>query len=72
MQRSVLLGARRLSLSSRISLALRTELVSESSARRTIALGAHKLDFNAALVGALQYQRAALDVARQTAQGAGR
>eukprot|EP00965_Chrysotila_dentata_P165427 5463071-Pleurochrysis_carterae.AAC.1 len=41
----VLLGARRLPLSLRISRAVRTALVFELSARRVIALGAHELDF---------------------------
>eukprot|EP00965_Chrysotila_dentata_P022378 740708-Pleurochrysis_carterae.AAC.2 len=44
----VLLGAHRLSLSSKTGRALRTALVFELNARRAIALGAHELDFNAA------------------------
>eukprot|EP00965_Chrysotila_dentata_P250066 6209238-Pleurochrysis_carterae.AAC.1 len=50
MQRShwVLLGARRVSLSSKIGRALRTALDFELSSRQAIALGAHEVDFNAA------------------------
>eukprot|EP00965_Chrysotila_dentata_P000651 20549-Pleurochrysis_carterae.AAC.1 len=47
MQRSVLLGAHRLSLASKIGRALRTALFSKLSARRAIAPGAHELDFSA-------------------------